>query len=91
LTGPEVYSNTELPSKEKFYDSLREKYISDNDYAHALEVWAEFGCTTLRDYSKIYVDYIIAKSNKCLSSFSVFWGNGDGIFVFNEQKIDIRL
>ncbi len=54
LTGPEVYSNTELPSKEKFYDSLREKHISDDDYAHALEVWAEFGCTTLRDYSRLY-------------------------------------
>jgi hypothetical protein len=42
-------------------------------------------------FEKIYVEYIIAKSNKRLSSFSAFWGNGAGIFVFNDQKIDIRL
>jgi hypothetical protein len=42
-------------------------------------------------YEKIYIDFIIAKSNHCFDSFSGFWGNGVGIFVHDEQKIDIRL
>ncbi len=42
-------------------------------------------------YEKIYIEYIIAKSNNTLISFSESWGGGKGIFQYNAEKIDIRL
>ncbi len=39
----------------------------------------------------VYINYVIANSDRCFASFAVFWGNGVGIFVHDEQKIDIRL
>ena len=32
----------ELPSKEKFHSSLNNRKISDNDYAHVINVWKKF-------------------------------------------------
>ncbi len=42
-------------------------------------------------YEKIYIDFILAKSNMQLNTFSSFWGNGIGIFKYTSEKIDIRL
>ncbi len=42
-------------------------------------------------YEKIYIEYIIAKSNNTLVSFSESWGNGKGLFRYTVEKIDIRL
>ncbi len=42
-------------------------------------------------YEKIYIEYIIAKSNNTLISFSESWRGGKGIFQYNAEKIDIRL
>ena len=44
----ERFDETALPKKEKFYSSLNGKGISDEEYAHAQEVWAKFGCRNLR-------------------------------------------
>jgi len=46
---------TQLPEKEKFYSSLSGKGITDEEYAHAQEVWATFGCQTMGDYHDLYV------------------------------------
>jgi hypothetical protein len=54
MTGHEVYDDIELPRQDHFYDSLREKHISDSDYSHAKAVWQEFNCKTLRDYTRLY-------------------------------------
>ena len=51
----ERFSETKLPDKEKFYSSLNGKGITDEEYAHAKEVWETFGCQNLGDYHNLYV------------------------------------
>ena len=42
-----------LPSKERFYSSLRGREVNSKDYEHALEVWNAFGMKTMKDYHNI--------------------------------------
>ena len=51
----ERFGETKLPEKEKFYSSLSGKEITDEEYAHAKEVWATFGCQNLGDYHDLYM------------------------------------
>jgi len=51
----ERFDETKLPEKEKFYSSLSASGITDEEYAHAKEVWATFGCRTLGNYHDLYV------------------------------------
>jgi len=50
-----VLDETSLPSKEKFYSSLTESNISEEDYAHAQNVWKEFNMKTFREYHDLYM------------------------------------
>jgi len=50
-----VLNETSLPSKEKFYSSLTEQGISDEDYAHAQNVWKTFNMKTFKDYHDLYM------------------------------------
>jgi len=54
MTGPDVYNDTQLPSQDQFYDGLNDKHLSDSDYKHAQNVWNEFNCKILRDYTRLY-------------------------------------
>ena len=54
IDGKEKLDETQLPSKEKFYSSLSETNISDEDYEHAQKVWKTFSCQTLADYTRLY-------------------------------------
>ena len=49
------FDETTLPPKEKFYSSLSDESISDQDYQHAQEVWATFNCTNMEDYHNVYL------------------------------------
>ena len=49
------FGETKLPEKEKFYSSLSGKGITDEEYAHAKQVWKTFGCRNLGDYHDLYV------------------------------------
>ena len=51
----ERFAETQLPEKEKFYSSLSGKCITDEEYAHAKQVWETFGCRNLGDYHDLYV------------------------------------
>ena len=51
----ERFEETKPPEKEKFYSSLSGKGITDEEYAHAQEVWKNFGCRNLGDYHDLYV------------------------------------
>ena len=55
------FKETKLPIKEKFYSSLNDTDISDEDYKRALEIWDKFNCKNLGDYSDLYL-----KSDVCL-------------------------
>ncbi|KAE9523175.1 hypothetical protein AGLY_016408 [Aphis glycines] len=51
----------DFPEKNHFYNTLNESDISDDDYIHAKRVWEKFNCTTLGEYSDLYlkVDVIL--------------------------------
>ncbi|KAF0751118.1 Uncharacterized protein FWK35_00013909 [Aphis craccivora] len=50
-----------LPEKNHFYNILNESDISGDDYIHEKRVWENFNCTTLGEYSDLYlkVDVIL--------------------------------
>ena len=43
----------ELPSKEKFYNSLTDRTISDKEYENVLNVWKKLEMKTMKDYHDI--------------------------------------
>ena len=43
-----------LPPIEKFYSTLNEEGISQEEYDFALEVWNTFNCQTFKDYLELY-------------------------------------
>ena len=68
MTDFSKFSETELPPKEEFskwlnsgavsksgkFDEMEPEEISDEDYAHAKDLWDAFECKNLADYTKIY-------------------------------------
>ena len=52
----ERFGETQLPGKEKFYSSQSGKGITDEDYAHAKQVWETSGCRNLGNYHNLYVE-----------------------------------
>ena len=54
MNTPEKLKETQLPPKEVFYSKLNEKGISDENYAHAQEVWKTFEMKNLKDYHNLY-------------------------------------
>lgn len=66
-----------LPAKEHFSSSLKGTEISDADYQRALYVFAQFGCSTIGDYMRLYCKtdvYLLADiwSNFCEETFNTF-------------------
>ena len=51
----ERFQETQLPSIDKFYSSLTDESISEEDYQHAQTVWNIFGCQNLGDYHDLYL------------------------------------
>ena len=45
-----------LPSKDKFYSTLYESDVSDEDYQRAQRVWSHFSMKTMRDYHDLYLE-----------------------------------
>jgi hypothetical protein len=55
IDSMEKLNETCLPLKEKFFSSLTNEGISDEDYTRAHEVWNKFEFKTLWDYSEVYL------------------------------------
>ncbi|XP_044005483.1 uncharacterized protein LOC122850393 [Aphidius gifuensis] len=51
----EKFDEEQLPSKLDFYSQLNEEHVSDDDYAHACNVWRVFKLKNLGEYSDLYL------------------------------------
>jgi hypothetical protein len=51
----ERFNETELPPIEKFYSTLSESHISQEDYEHAKKVWEDFNIKNLGEYHDLYL------------------------------------
>ena len=51
----EKFGENQLLDKEKFYSSLSGEDKTDEECAHAKQVWEAFGCRNLGDYHDLYV------------------------------------
>jgi hypothetical protein len=50
-----ILEERELPPKEAFFSQLYQDGISEEDYAHAQNMWQQFGCQTFKDYMELYL------------------------------------
>ena len=50
LDGPEKFKLRERPAREKFYSSLSEETLSEEDYARAQQMWTEFHISNMKEY-----------------------------------------
>ena len=49
------FDEEQLPPQSKFYSSLGDEGITDEDYEHAQRVWRAFECKNLGDYHDLYL------------------------------------
>ena len=49
------FDETSLPSQGASFNKLSGSTCSDTDYTHAAQVWDAFGCETIADYHRIYL------------------------------------
>lgn len=55
MTSFECLKITSLPTRDKFFNSLMDKDITENDFNHANAVWNHFNCKNMGDYSDLYL------------------------------------
>ena len=63
------FEKESLPENEYFYSELNKGHISDEDYAHAHEVWNTFNIRNLGEYHDLYVQLDTALLADVLESF----------------------
>ena len=51
----ERLNETELPDISKFYSTLKQEGISEEEYKHVQNVWNTYNCNTLKDYHNLYL------------------------------------
>lgn len=49
------FKRAELPEKSKFFNSLTQSHISQDDYQHAKNVFSQFNCKNIGDFHDTYV------------------------------------
>ena len=74
-----TFSVDKLPNRCEFYSSLKDGYISEKDYLHAVKLWIEFKMKSLGDYLDLYLktdvllltDVFKKFSNTCLKYYGL--------------------
>ena len=64
ITSEEVLEETSLPSRDRFYSSLKQTSVSEEDYKFALEVFEKGKCKNIKDYLELYLKtdvYLLAE------------------------------
>ena len=55
MDSMERFDEQQLPPQEKFFSKLHDSGISDEDYAHAQNVWRTFNIQNMRGYHDLYL------------------------------------
>ena len=63
------FAETRLPSQEHFFSSLSDEGVSDDDYAHAQEVFHGFGLKNLGEYHDLYLRTDVALLTDVFENF----------------------
>ena len=69
IDGMEKLREKELPSRSKFYDHLKQKEISREEYARAKTVWKTMKCQCLEDYLRVYLMCDVLLLADCFENF----------------------
>ena len=54
MYSPDKYLETQLPPIEKFYSSLNNENVSQEEYANAQEIWNKFQIKNLQEFTCLY-------------------------------------
>ena len=68
----EKYDELQLPEKEKLFNKLNNKNISNDYYKYALKVFKTFECKDLLEYSILYLKTDICHLSDVFQKFSDF-------------------
>ncbi|XP_044742348.1 uncharacterized protein LOC123304849 [Chrysoperla carnea] len=55
ITGWDKLEENSLPDKREFYNQLTDSNITDEEYAHAKDVWSKFNINNLGEYADLYL------------------------------------
>ena len=66
------YDELQLPEKEKFFNKLNNKNISNDEYKHAIKAFEIFKCENLMEYSILYLKTDICHLSDVFQKFSDF-------------------
>ena len=67
MDSMERFEEPQLPPKEKFFSTLHDSDISDEDYAHAKNVWRTFNLQNMKGYHDLYLMSMLDLSVKFFS------------------------
>ena len=65
----DVFEETHLPQKKKFFNYLNECNISDKDYDRALWIFDAFNCKNIGEYSNLYLKTDVLLSSDIFENF----------------------
>lgn len=69
ISSPEILNEKQLPSREKFFDSLSQSTLSVENYQHALDVFSHFKCKDIGQYFDLYLISDVTLLSDILQSF----------------------
>ena len=72
FNSKDKYNELKLRKKEKFFNKLSNKNISNDEYKHAIKVSRTFKCKNLLDYSILYLKTDICHLSDVFQKFSNF-------------------
>ena len=55
MDGWAKLENASLPSRQDFYNSLKQEECGIDEYEYAQNVWGKFECQTMKDYQDLYL------------------------------------
>ena len=55
MSNADRLKETSLPSRADFFNRLQNLECTEENYAHAQQVWDKFGCKTMQDYHELYL------------------------------------